>query len=106
MRSEVFAMTGLRRFSIGRDPSCDVVVRGASVSRQHAFLILRGDRTIEFEDARSTNGSYLIEADQPVRINSTFLQPEAQLRLGKVEVSLAEIMQGILAKVRQERQAG
>jgi hypothetical protein len=31
----------MHRFSIGRDEKCDVVLHGASVSRQHAYLILR-----------------------------------------------------------------
>jgi len=82
-----------------------VVVEDASISRKHAFLILRGDRTIEFEDAHSKNGSYLVEADRLCRINSEFLQPDAQLQLGKVKISLAEIMQGIHAKLRRGRPA-
>lgn len=98
-------MTGSHCFSIGRDPGCDVVVQGASVSRKHAFLILREDRTIEFVDAHSTNGSYLVRADGVSRICSEFLQPEAELQLGKVKVSLAELIQGIHAKVRHERRA-
>jgi len=98
-------MTGLRCFSIGRDPNCDVVVGSASVSRHHANLILRDDRSIQFEDAGSKNGSYLVEGSRQVRISSTFLQPQAHLRLGNTKLSLAEIMQSIHAKVRQVRRA-
>jgi pSer/pThr/pTyr-binding forkhead associated (FHA) protein len=93
----------MHRFSIGRDEKCDVVLRGASVSREHAYLILRRDQSIQFEDANSTNGSYLVEADKLIRISSIYLQPEAHLQLGKVRVSLAEIMQDIRSKIRQER---
>ena len=93
------------RFSIGRDEKCDVVLHDASVSRQHACLILRSDGSIEFEDANSTNGSYLVEGEELVRISSTYLQPEACLQLGKVQVLLAEIMQNILTKIRQDREA-
>ncbi len=67
------------RYSIGRDEKCDVTLHSASVSRQHAYLILRGDGSIQFEDANSTNGSYLVEGDKLVRISSTYLQPEACL---------------------------
>jgi pSer/pThr/pTyr-binding forkhead associated (FHA) protein len=91
------------RFSIARDEKCDVVLQGASVSRQHAHLTLRGDGSIQFEDANSTNGSYLVEGDKLVRISSTYLQQEACLQFGKVRVSLAEIMQDIRSKIRQER---
>ena len=93
------------RFSIGRDENCDVVLQGASVSRQHAHLILRGDGSIRFEDANSTNGSYLVEANETIRVSSTYLQPDACLRLGKVRVSLAEIMHDIHTKIRQDRAA-
>jgi pSer/pThr/pTyr-binding forkhead associated (FHA) protein len=65
----------------------------------------RGDGSIQFEDANSTNGSYLVEGDKLVRISSTYLQPEACLQLGKVQVLLAEIMQNILTKIRQDREA-
>ena len=95
----------MHRFSIGRDENCNVVLQGASVSRQHAYLILRGDGSIQFEDANSTNGSYLVEGEKLVRISSTYLQPEACLQLGKVQVSLAEIMRNILSKIRQGREA-
>lgn len=87
------------RFSIGRDESCDVVLQGASVSRQHAYLILRDDGSIQFEDADSTNGSYLLEGGEPVRINSTYLQPDACLRLGRARVSLADIMGEIRTRI-------
>ena len=93
----------MHRFSIGRDEKCDVILRDGSVSRQHAYLILRRDRSIQFEDANSTNGSYLVEADKLVRISSAYLQPEAHLQLGKVRVSLAEIMQNIRINILQER---
>ena len=95
----------MHRYSIGRDEKCDVVLHGASVSRQHAYLILRVDGSIQFEDANSTNGSYLVEGDKLVRISSTYLQPEACLQLGKMQVLLAEIMQNILTKIRQDREA-
>ena len=93
------------RFSIGRDENCDVVLQGASVSRQHAFLIFRSDGTIQFEDADSTNGSYLVEAGELVRIRSTYLQPDACLRLGKLQVSLSEILLRIRTKIRLDRVA-
>ena len=61
----------MHRFSIGRDQNCDVVLHGATVSRQHAYLTLRGDGSIQFEDANSTNGSYLVEGDKLVPLALT-----------------------------------
>ena len=95
----------MNRFSIGREEDCDVVLHGASVSRRHAYVTLRRDGSIQFEDANSTNGSYLVEGDNLVRISSTYLPPEACLQLGQVRVSLAEILQNILVKIRQDRGA-
>ena len=93
----------MRRFSIGRDEDCDVVVEGKSVSRRHAFVTLRPDKTIHFEDAGSTNGSYLVEGDGLVRIKTTYLRPEAWIQLGKERVSLAQILQAIHERLRMER---
>jgi pSer/pThr/pTyr-binding forkhead associated (FHA) protein len=43
---------------IGRDPSCDVVVRGPSVSRRHTRIV-RHEGALWLEDAGSRNGTLL-----------------------------------------------
>jgi hypothetical protein len=49
---------GPRTWRIGRDPSCDVVLRDPAVSRHHALLSLRGGRCT-VRDLGSTNGLLL-----------------------------------------------
>lgn len=93
----------MHRFSIGREHDCDVVLDDARVSRRHAYLTLSPDGSIYFEDARSTNGSFVVEGSELIRINSTYLQPDAYLQLGKMQISLAEILRKIHAKIRLER---
>lgn len=95
----------MHRFSIGREDDCDVVLDDVRVSRRHAYLTLSPDGSIHFEDFKSTNGSYLIEGDNLVRINSTYLQSDARLQLGKVQISLEEILRKIHAKIRHERRS-
>lgn len=46
--------------SVGRLPSCDLVINDPSVSKQHAELSwLERTRTCRVKDLRSTNGSFL-----------------------------------------------
>ncbi|GHU66644.1 hypothetical protein FACS1894184_05130 [Clostridia bacterium] len=49
---------GKQRFTIGRDPSCDIVIPHVSVSRQHAALVRQGYSFV-LEDNHSTNGTSL-----------------------------------------------
>lgn len=43
---------------IGRDPSCDIPIADAEVSRRHARLMVDGDRCV-IEDLGSTNGTFV-----------------------------------------------
>jgi len=62
---------------IGRDPSCEVSLRDPGVSRQHANLVLQGDRYI-LKDAGSSNGTLL----NGVRISESPIQTGDQIRVG------------------------
>src|SRR5690348_11686720 len=44
-------------FAIGRDDTCDIVIRHPSLSRKHAMLRLEDEITIE--DLGSTNGTHV-----------------------------------------------
>jgi hypothetical protein len=46
---------GPRTWVIGREPTCDVVLRDPAVSRRHALLSVRGGRC-SVQDLASTNG--------------------------------------------------
>ncbi len=56
-------------FTIGRDPTCDLVVNAGKVSRQHTRVFLR-NREWWIEDMRSRNGT---------RVNNEFLTQAARL---------------------------
>ena len=86
-------------FVIGRGEDCHVVLNATSVSRQHASLQLLRNGKIRFEDMDSTNGSYMLEGENLVRIRDTELPPEALLQIGKVRISMAEILRCLLVEV-------
>ena len=56
---------GAGPITLGRDPSCDVVVRSPKASRLHARLIVDPHDGWTFEDAGSSNGSFV--GGRPVR---------------------------------------
>ena len=47
------------RSTIGRNPSSDIRLRHSSVSRQHAVVERRNDRTLIVSDVGSSNGTYI-----------------------------------------------
>jgi adenylate cyclase len=73
---------------IGRGAGrCDVVLSHSTVSRRHARLSVgRGD-TLEIEDMRSTNGTYIDGV--AVKPGTTHpLKPGAKLRIGDIELDV------------------
>ncbi len=67
------------RTLIGRDPSADVVVNDASVSRRHAVIEKRSQAWVVV-DQRSANGTWV----NGTRMDEALLQGGEQLRLGAV----------------------
>ncbi|MBX3213177.1 MAG: FHA domain-containing protein [Labilithrix sp.] len=62
--------TGSRwRLAVGRDPSSDLVLRSARVSRDHALIEAEGDRVI-VSDRASTTGTFVntVRIDRPAAI--------------------------------------
>lgn len=55
-RVQWFPLADGQRAVIGRDPGCEVFVEDASLSREHAAVVVRGSR-VELEDLGSSNGS-------------------------------------------------
>ncbi len=54
-----------RRITIGRDPSCDLVLVDSRVSRHHVEIVLEGAKP-RFRDTASTNGTRLNGVAAPV----------------------------------------
>jgi pSer/pThr/pTyr-binding forkhead associated (FHA) protein len=75
---------------IGRSPACDVVLEDASVSRRHAVVIRRGDRTVILDD-RSLNG---VQFDGR-RVAEATLHDGDVFALGRVLVRYVEVRAGV-----------
>ncbi len=71
------------RTLIGRDPTADVVVNDASVSRRHAVIEQRAQAWVVV-DQRSANGTWINGA----RTDEAVLQGGEQLRLGAVSFAV------------------
>lgn len=71
------------KLHLGRDDTCDIVVRNDFVSRQHADIEYRHGSFI-FSD-RSSNGSYIRVADGVIRLNrdNTTLRNAGTISLGQ-----------------------
>ena len=71
---------------LGSDPSCDVCLPNATVSRRHAAVTVDGSRTL-LEDLGSTNGTLL----RSQRITEVDLEPKDIFVVGRVVVLLEEV---------------
>ncbi|MBN9662854.1 MAG: FHA domain-containing protein [Acidobacteria bacterium] len=80
------------RLTIGRDPAADILIPEPSVSRIHAEFVLIGSDEILYQDRQSSNGSYLIENNAPVRITQHRLRSDEKLRMGNVEVVVRDLI--------------
>jgi len=84
------------RFSIGRDPLCDLVVDDERASRQHAFIKVDEDGTAELHDLGSSNGTFVdgtkiegpvtLTGGETVRIGSTEIAASATEPTGDATV--------------------
>ncbi len=87
---------------IGRDPSADVLLSDGTVSRRHARIIIE-EKTAYIEDLGSTNGTLL--NGQPLAPGQRVpLPPQAELRLGSVQLTL-ELPEGFETPVVAEEVA-
>ena len=70
---------------IGRSPSAEVVLDDASVSRRHALITRRGDRTVILDD-RSRNGVHVNGA----RVSEAHLQDGDTIVCGHITLRFVE----------------
>jgi FHA domain len=84
--------------TIGRDPSCELVIKDPKCSRRHA-IVEAGSEGLSVRDNGSANGVFV--NGRPV--DSGPIAPGDVIRLGEVEISvLAEQMEGTLAMSPEE----
>ena len=88
-----------RKYTIGRSPTCDIVLADDSVSRIHAELVFLEDGKLLVTDCRSTQGISLMPHGGQVRaIRQELVSPLDTLRFGDVSMPVKELLQAIHLK--------
>jgi predicted component of type VI protein secretion system len=92
-----------RRFTIGRERSCDVAIADDSVSRVHAEIWLADDGTLMLEDRGSSNGTTLIRgglihAGQSSPLKNEVVLPGDQIRFGGVTLGVRDVIEAVESK--------
>ncbi len=94
----------LKSKTVGREPSCTLVVEHPSVSRLHAHIQLADDGLVFVLDVDSRNGTFLNRNDSWIRVRRVTLCVGDRIRFGEVEVTLEHLtgVFGNLANTRLE----
>lgn len=88
-----------RKYTIGRSPTCDIVLADESVSRVHAELAFLEDGKLLVTDCRSTQGTSLMHHGGEVRaIRQELVSPLDTLCFGTVSMPVKELLQAIHLK--------
>lgn len=88
-----------RKYTIGRSPTCDIVLADDSVSRIHAELAFLEDGKLLVTDCRSTQGTFLMPHRGKERtIRQELVSPLDALRFGTVIMPVKELLQAIHLK--------
>jgi len=75
----------------GREPSCDMVLDDAGLSRLHAQIELAEDGLVSINDAGSSNGTFVKRNDSWIRVRRVTLCIGDQIRFGDIEVPLERL---------------
>lgn len=81
-----------RRFTIGRDPRCDVRVADDSVSRVHAELTCLDDGTLLLRDCGSSNGTRLVRRGVSRAITQEAVHRTDTVQLGGASITVSEML--------------
>ncbi|WP_211354086.1 FHA domain-containing protein [Thiohalocapsa marina] len=91
-----------RKFSIGRDRTCDIPVADESVSGRHAELTFLDGGKLLLTDCNSTNGTRLLLSDgREQRIRHEFVSPMDRVKLGGVVLSIKDLLEALRLKYPQ-----
>ena len=92
-------MSMRRKFTLGRDRTCDIPLADDSVSSHHAELEFLQDGKLLLTDCRSTNGTFLLgPGGQARRISQSLVSPLDQIRLGGVTMALRDLIEALRLK--------
>jgi pSer/pThr/pTyr-binding forkhead associated (FHA) protein len=75
----------------GREPSCDLVLEDATLSRLHARIELADDGIVSIQDAGSSNGTFVNRNDAWIRVSRVTLCIGDRIRFGDIEVPLERL---------------
>lgn len=82
------------KITIGRDAARDIPLGDDSVSAHHAELSLLEDGRLLLTDCRSTNGTFVIDADGSARrIHQTVVTPGDRIRFGAVTLAVSALLE-------------
>jgi hypothetical protein len=88
-----------RKYTIGRSPTCDIVLADESVSRIHAELTFLEDGKLLVTDCRSTQGTFLMHQSGEARaVKQELVSTRDTLRFGVVSMPVKELLQAIHLK--------
>lgn len=88
-----------RKYTIGRAPTCDIVLADESVSRVHAELVFLEDGKLLVTDCHSTQGTSLMRHSSEVcAIKQELVSPLDTLRFGTVSMSVKELLLAVHLK--------
>jgi hypothetical protein len=87
-----------RRFTIGRERSCDVSIVDESVSRFHADIWLTSDGALMMTDRASANGTVLERGGELFDLENQVVLPGDQIRFGAVSIPVSELIAAIELK--------
>lgn len=79
----------VQKYIIGRDKDCDIIFSDNSVSRKHCSVEKLPDGTYFLRDLGSSNGTFV----DGIRIRQKHISETSRIRLGKLDISGADIIQ-------------
>jgi hypothetical protein len=82
----------MRRYTIGRHESSDIVVANATVSRQHAELADLGNGAFKLSDLKSTSGTHAFLDGQWVEASGIEVTADTKVGIGEHETTVRELL--------------
>lgn len=87
-----------RRYTIGRDRSCDIPIADDSVSRLHAEIWLADDGALMLADRGSSNGTTLLRGQEAFPLRVDVVLPGDQVRFGRALLAVQDLVEAIEIK--------
>jgi hypothetical protein len=84
-----------RKFTIGREKSCDIPIADESVSRVHAEVWLSDDGCLMMADNGSSNGTTVLRNGLSFPLRQDVMLPTDQVRFGNVTLGVSDVVEAI-----------